>query len=290
MSYTVSRRGLITGFATLPALSGARPVWAQAGNPGAGLLARLRAAKSVTLGTANFPPYSGINLDGSLTGVVPALTKVILERLGISEIKAVAATYGELIPGMMAGRWDFISTALTITKARCAQVVYADPMVFDGASFVSMKDQLKNPPKLISELAAQKLTVGVSTGGALARIALAAGVSPGNLRQLPDNAALIDALIAQQIQIVLQDNAGIKHVYDQRKLPVDVTYPIADAPKHQSGCAFRKTDGDLLEAFQKEFRGMKASGQYLEISRQYDFDPTPEMATVTAEAACANSE
>jgi polar amino acid transport system substrate-binding protein len=289
MSYTCSRREALLGVFMLPTVVQAAPAWAQPRSPVNGLLARLQAAKSVTVGITNFPPYSGVNLDGSLTGIAPALTKVIMARLGVPKIQAVVATYGELVPGMMAGRWDFISGSLAITKARCGQILFADPIISDGPSLVSIRGQLPNPPKLLADLVTRKLTVGVSAGGALSRVALGAGVRPGYLRQLPDNSALMDALLAKQIQIVFQDNAGIKHVYDQRRLPVDVTYPIIDVPNHQSSYAFRKADTDLYEAFQKELRAMKASGEYLVISRQYGFEQPADMMTLTANQACARS-
>jgi polar amino acid transport system substrate-binding protein len=279
-----SRRHVLSGLAALPLAMSARPVLAQAA--GQGLLSRLRAAKKVTVGVANFPPYSGMDPDGTLIGLVPTLTKLIMTRLGVPEIVGITATYGELIPGMQAGRWEFICAALTISKARCAQVSFADPIVFDGPSFVSLKGELPNPPKLVSELVAQKLIVGVSTGGAISREALEAGVNPANIRQLPDNVAIVDALVAKRIQIAFQDNAGIKVVYMQRGLAVDTTFPIADAPEHGSSCAFRTADSDLLGAFQQELRAMKASGEYLSISRQFGFDTPPELVAVTADQAC----
>ncbi|WP_345248683.1 transporter substrate-binding domain-containing protein [Pigmentiphaga soli] len=262
-----------------------RPAWAQQG-----LLARLQAAKSVTVGITNFPPYSSVGMDGTPGGFVPTVTKVIMGRLGITEIKVMTSTFGELIPAMMAGRCDFISTAMTISKARCAQVGYADPMIADGPCLVSLPGKLQNAPKTIADLVKQKLVVGVSTGGALSRYAASAGVEPGNIRQLPDNNALIDGLVAGQVQIVLQDHAGIEHVYMQRKLPVEVTFPIPDAPKHSSSAAFRKTDSDLRDAYQREFRKMKASGEFQAISRQFGFEPAQDMVDSTAEQACSVAE
>jgi polar amino acid transport system substrate-binding protein len=290
MSQTISRRDALVGILALPATLRVAPVWAQAASAGSGLLARLQAAKSVTVGTTNFPPYSGINLDGTLTGVVPILTKTIMEKLGIPEVKAVATPFGELIPGLQAGRWDFIATALTITKARCTQVSYADPMISDGAAIISLKGQIDDPPKTIAELVASKLAVGVSTGGALSRLVLSVGVSPDNIRQVPDNGAMVDALVAKRIQVILQDYAGIKDALDKRKLPVDVTYPVSDAPKTRSSCAFRAGDTDLRDAFQKELRALKASGEFLAVSRQFGFDPLPEMLTMTADQACTMAE
>jgi polar amino acid transport system substrate-binding protein len=282
-----SRRYVLSGLAALPFVASPQLVRAQ--TDGHGLLARLRAAKKVMVGVANFPPYSGLDPDGTLTGVVPTLSKLIMGRLGVPEMTGTTATYGELIPGLQAGRWDFISAALTISKPRCAQVSFADPIIFDGASFVWLKGTLPDPPKLVSDIIAKKLIVGVSTGGAIGRLALSAGVPPENIRQFPDNVAIVDGLVAKRIQVAFQDYSGIKVVFTQRNLPVDVTFPIADAPEHGSSCAFRTTDTDLHDAFQKELRAMKASGEYLTIARQFGFDTPPDLMAITAEKACETS-
>jgi polar amino acid transport system substrate-binding protein len=290
MNSLKSRRQIISGVAALPCLAASGPVlWAQAADSGGGALARLRAAKSATVGLANFLPYSGIEPDGTLTGVAPALTKPIMARLGVPDIKGVVAGYGQLIPGMQAGRWDFICTALTISKVRCEQVFFSDPIVFDGGSLVSLKGALPNPPKLVADLVARRLTVGVSAGGAISRLCQTVGVRPDDLLQFPDDVALIAALRAKRIQVVFQDNSSISRVYRRMGLAVDVTFPIADAPEHGSGCAFRKADSDLYAAFQKELRAMKASGEYLSIARQYGFDTPAKLISITAQQACATS-
>lgn len=288
MSQFRSRRQFISGVASLPVSAVAGKVWAQ-GNTGQGLLARLREAKKVTVGVANNPPYSTVQPDGSLDGIAPVLTQLIMARLGVPQVVGVTATYGELIPGMQAGRWDFIAASLTISKVRCTQVSFGDPIVFDGGSFVSLKGALPNPPKTLKELVAQKLTVGVSTGGAIFRLCLEAGISPDLIKQFPDDVAMIDGLIAKRIQMVFQDNASISLVYRQRNLPVDATFPIADVPEHGSGCAFRLTDVDLYDAFQQQLRAMKASGEYLPIAQKYGFFTPPELIFMTAEQACAAS-
>ena len=46
---------------------------------------------------------------------------------------------------MMAGRWDFVAASLTITKARCAQVLFCDPLVYDGDVIVALKDTQPAP-------------------------------------------------------------------------------------------------------------------------------------------------
>src|SRR6516165_413978 len=121
MGELVRRRSAFAAVSAVTAATAFRKVGAQPAS-GRGLLAKLQAMKTVKVGVANQPPYSALNPDGTLTGAAPDFTKAIMGRLGIPNIEGFIGTYGQLIPGMLAGRWDFVSASLTITQARCEQV------------------------------------------------------------------------------------------------------------------------------------------------------------------------
>src|SRR5258708_4743147 len=119
------RRRVIAGLAgglVLPRLALAQAPGGQ------GLLARLQAAKKVRVGVANQPPFSALNPDGTLSGVAPTVSQMVLKRLGITEIEGYIGTYGELVPGVLAGRWGFISACLTVTQPRRQPGQYSDPL------------------------------------------------------------------------------------------------------------------------------------------------------------------
>jgi polar amino acid transport system substrate-binding protein len=282
-----SRRTLLSGLVAGTALATSGKVWAQAKDQG--LLARLRSAKKVKVGIVNQPPYSGIDPDGTLTGIAPTLTKIIMPRLGVPEVEAVAGSYGEMVPGMQAGRWDFISASLVITKARCSQILFADPILFDGGMFVFLKGSLANPPKTVADLVAQKLVIGVSQGGAHMRVAVEAGVDPANIRQFPSDISTFDGLIAKRIQLAFGSFASLSRTAKLRGLDVGSTFPVPDDPEHGSSCAFRLGDKGLYEAYQKELRAMKTSGEYLPIAQKFGFDTPPDLMMMTSDEACKMS-
>jgi len=281
---SVTRRQVLrtAGGVALGAL--ARPALAQGG--GEGLLARLQAAKKVRVGIANQPPYSALNPDGSITGAAPEISKVIMGRLGITEIEALIGNYGELIPGMLAGRWDFVSAALTITAARCGQVLFADPLLFDGTAIVYLKGSTSLSPKSIADLAKANVTVALQAGGATFRTTLGLGVPLANIRQFTDDPAILDGVLAGRAQFGIMSWSPLRNLIKQRNLDVSVFYPVPDDPPRGASCAFRPGDTDLQEAYNKELRAMKASGEYLDIIRKFGFDTPPELINVTYEQAC----
>ncbi len=260
-------------------------IWAQPAS-GQGLLARLQAAKTVRVGVANQPPYSALNPDGTLSGAAPDFTTAIMARLGISKIEGFIGTYGQLIPGMLADRWDFVSACLTITLPRCEQVLFCDPLVYDADVIVSLKETDANPPARLSDLAKKNVTIGVQAGGADLRAILAAGFPQDNVSQFTNDPAILDGLLAKRAQYVLMSGSPARALIAQRHPDVAIAGPVLDTPARGSGCAFRKADTDLYDAYQKELRAMKASGEFAAILKKYDFDPT-DAVKMTATQACA---
>lgn len=282
----LTRRGTLLGIGAIGLGSASGRAFAQA-QAGAGLLAKLQAAKKVRVGIANQPPFSALNPDGTLTGATPTVTKKIMDRLGIPEIEGFIATYGELIPGMLANRWDFVSASLTITKPRCAQVRFADPMIFNGANIVAPKDHPGPMPKLFSELAKGNFVVGAPAGGADVKALLGAGVSPDNIRQFTNDQSELDGLFAKRIDFAIMAPGPVALLTKQRNLQLDITYPVEDDPPRGSSCAFRLQDTDLYDAYNKELRAMRSSGELTAILTEFGFDANPELLGKSIEQLCS---
>jgi polar amino acid transport system substrate-binding protein len=276
------RRVLAVSAAALiaPALFAPRTTSAQ----GQGLLARLRASKKVRVGIANQPPFSALNPDGTLSGVAPAISQVIMRRLGIAEMEGFIGSYGELVPGMLAGRWDYISACLTVTEPRCQQVAYSDPITSDRRCFVTLKGE--KGPRKIAEL--KDYVVGLLAGGADFRLVQVRGVPLVNLRQFPNDTALMDGLLAKRFQVQFGSQPGIADIIRKRRLEKDlnVIYPIEDDTVSFAACAFRKPDTDLHAAFQQELRALKASGDFAKVVSSFGFDVDDKLLTATPEKAC----
>jgi polar amino acid transport system substrate-binding protein len=263
-----------------PRAAMSRGLLAQSG----GLLARLQAGKKVRVGLANQTPFSALNPDGTVTGVAPTISQMIMTRLGITEVEGFIGTYGELVPGMMAGRWDFIASCLTVTQPRCEQVQYSDPITSDGRCIVTLKGE-KGPSK-IAEL--KDYVVGLLGGGADFRLVQTRGVPLTSLRQFPNDTALLDGLLAKRFQAEFGSHPGIADMIKKRGIEaqVDVIFPIEDDAISFAACAFRKEDTDLHAAFQRELRALKASGEFAKVVSGYGFDVNERLLTATPEKAC----
>jgi polar amino acid transport system substrate-binding protein len=252
---------------------------------GGGLLAQLREKQVARVAFAAQPPYSELKPDGSLSGIAPIVSQTIMQRLGVPKLEGITVTYAEIIPGLMAGRWDFIAACLAISGTRCKQVSYADPIVFDPAVVAYLPSEVSDVPNTVEAIGKTGLKTGTIAGlYALRQVQHAIGA---NLTIFPDNAALIDGMINKRVQVALCSLTGFKLIQTMRTTQFKVSEPLTDILIAGSGPAFRQTDTDLYQAFQGEMRKMRQSGEIAALNQQFGFTYVREKYdAMTAERAC----
>ncbi len=253
------------------------------------LLAQLRRAGVVKVGLANQPPYSGLNQDGTVSGFVPALVQRVMAGLGVPRIEGVVGTYGELVPGLMAGRWQMIAASFRLTRERCQAVLFSDPVTFDGGAIAHVAGSLPTVPRNLAEVAAARHTVGILQGSYLARLIQERGIDRSLISQFPSNPALIDGLLTRRVQVAVSTDASLRELRRQRDNRFDIVFPLADDPPVGSAPAFRRQDVALHAAFQQQLRTMRAAGEVDRLAAEFGFSPPPpDLAGITIDAACAN--
>jgi len=281
MGFEINRRVVLAGLAApffIRSTSAQTPV----------TLDQLKQAGVVKVGLVNQPPYSALNPDGTIGGFVPTLVQQIMAKLGVPNIEPYVATYGELIPGLQAGRWQMISAAFRLTKERCGQVLFTDPVTFDGGAIAYVAGSIEKVPANISDLAAETTSVGVLQGSYLVKLAASLGIAESRISQFPSNPALIDGLQAGRVATAISTNAALRQLLEQRGGGYEIVYPLTEDPPVGSAPAFSPADTELHAAFQQELRALRDSGELLAMSKQFGFDAPPaDLAGISAEDACA---
>jgi polar amino acid transport system substrate-binding protein len=259
------------------------------GTSGNDLLSKVKKAGVINIGLANDPPASIINPDGSVSGEGPVVVQMIMKKLGVAQVHGIVGTFGELVPGLQAGRWDMIGGVISVTKARCAVVQYTDPFQFNGMEIAWYSSNVSQAPTSIADVGTRGLTVGFNAGSAYIAIAKGLGVKDDKILQFPDTSALLEALKAKRIQVIISDTGSLLLSPAQlAKYPFQhLDYP-PDGPFIAGALAFRQTDTTIYDAFQKEFRAMKASGQFDQIAKQFQFEGIPaKYKDLTPDQVCA---
>lgn len=237
-------------------------------------LEKLQKRGYVRIGLSNEPPWTVIDADGQVGGAGPDLTHAVFQRMGVSELQGVLSTFGGLIPGLLAGRSDAISSGLFIQPGRCQAVAFSEPDLCDREAFLMKKD-MPLALKTYRDLATNSsLHVGVPAGGTEEREALAAGVPASRLVPVPDGPSGMIMLLAGRIQVYSLPASSAQHLVDLWRGQKFSLVTLEDAPVMCAGTAFSPNAVDLRNAYDRVLAKLKADGTYDRILRAHGFDPS----------------
>lgn len=285
-----SRRSLLAGVAALGALAatGCSRVATASDTEGGELLERLRAQGVARLGIAGEIPFGYIDRNGKLTGEAPELARVIFKRLGVDRVQPVPTEFGSLIPGLNSQQFDIVAAGMYINPERCEQVIFSDPDYQMLDSFIVRKG---NPLGLHNYQDAVEKKAKFATGTGYAEIAYAveAGYDRGDILIVPDQVAGLNAVETGRADVFAGTALTTREVV-KKSAKAEVTEPfkpIVGGKPHVDGgaFAFRPSESNLRDAFNRELHKLKDSGELLRILKPFGFTES-EMTDMTAKELC----
>lgn len=234
-----------------------------AGDP----VALAKSAKLVTPGTLTICsdiPYAPFEFPddangGKLTGFDVQLVDAMAKKL---ELKTDWKTtpFDSIIPALAAGNCDMIASATTIKPERAEKVNFSSPY-FDADQSLLVLDSEKDTYATLDSLAGK--TIGVQAGTTGADYAAAHKPAGATVKEYPGADDLFSALVAGDIQAVLQDYPVNKYRANQKKGQFAVTETFVTG--EQYGFATAKDNAKLGEAVNAALVSVGDSGQYDQI-------------------------
>jgi polar amino acid transport system substrate-binding protein len=255
-------------------------------------------ADGVVLGFANEAPYAYSLPTGELAGIDYEILKTVLGKFGVSKIEASLVEWGALIPGLRAGRFDVVSSAVYMKPERCAQVAFSEPMYQLGDGLIVLAGNPKNIHSFDAFVNDRSLklanTIGATGPGGNA---LAAGVRPDQILDVPDPASQIAALKAGRVDAALNTGpqsgelvASSKDSSIERADPFQQAIINGKPAVGIAGIAFNPVNAEFVEKFDEILLAFRATPEYVALLEKYNMTagdiPTPEM---TREAICAGT-
>lgn len=246
----------------------------------------------ITVGFANEAPYAYTEANGELTGEAVEIARIILNKLGIAEMRGEMTEFNGLISGLEAGRFDMITAGMFINPDRCAQVAFADPEYSIGEAIAVKKG---NPLELHSyaDIASTDAKVAVMTGAIEISYLEASGVPEANMVIVPDQNAAVNALQSGRADAITMTGPALQSrldaAQDEGLERVDsFEQPVIDGEsvRGYGASAFRQADMSFVEAFNEELQKMKDSGELLQILEQFGFTEAELPGDMTAAALC----
>lgn len=297
----IGRRTLFRGFAltglgvTGAALLGCDDEGNGDGPAGASgsVLEMARERGYITIGFANEAPYGFANEAGEVTGEAPEVARAVFADLGIPEVQGVVTTFGSLIPGLQAGRFDVIAAGMFINPDRCEQILFSDPDYCIPQAFAVAAG---NPLGLTDyeSVAASDAQLGVLSGGVEEGYASALGVPDDRITRFDEATSLAEGLQAGRVDVIAATSLSIRAQLDRLgdsnlEMTAGFTPVIDGVPQHGcGGYGFRNDDQDLRDAFNDVLVSMKQGNQIVPITEPFGFGETEIGAAsdVTAADLC----
>jgi polar amino acid transport system substrate-binding protein len=162
--YTVRRRAMVLGLVASCVGVGLATTSAPDARAESALQ-RVKDQGYIRIGFANENPFSYATAEGELAGVDVDILNHILADMGIEEVDGGLTTFGGLIPGLNAGRFDLVSSAIYIKPERCAQVAFAEPLYIQGDAIAVAAGNPKNIHSYSDVAADPTIRIGYPTGG-----------------------------------------------------------------------------------------------------------------------------
>ncbi|MBI1774373.1 MAG: ectoine/hydroxyectoine ABC transporter substrate-binding protein EhuB [Proteobacteria bacterium] len=260
-----------------------------------GTLQRVRSEGKITVGIHNGAPWGYLGQDGKVTGFSPDLVRAAFEPLGVNTVDFVVADFGALIPGLVAQRFDAVASGLYITSERCKSVAFSDPDL-------SLRDAIivkaGNPRRIHSYADIAKsadISIGISRGSANVQNALSAGVPNSKIQLYANTETTIAALIGGRVDAISFSAPTVISILARPNITgLERAAPFQGYLRETgleaagySAIAFRPTDTDLRDAYNKRLVEMKADATLAAIMKKYGFTEAETAPKLSQAEICA---
>jgi len=248
---------------------------------------------SATVGFANEKPYAYQESNGELTGEAVEIARVILNKLGVEEMEGELTEFGSLIGGLQSKRFDMITAGMFVNPKRCESVLFADPEYSIGESIGVLTGNPHDIHSYADIAANPEVKVAVMVGAVEIGYLEAMEVPADQIVQVPDQAAAISALQSDRAQVITMTGPSLQAMLESAndsgiERVMDFEQPIVDGKsvRGYGATAFHNDDAEFRDAFNKELKKMKESGELLEILETFGFTEAELPGDMTAEELC----
>ncbi|OPL12540.1 MAG: ectoine/hydroxyectoine ABC transporter substrate-binding protein EhuB [delta proteobacterium MLS_D] len=250
---------------------------------------RINDGEPIRLGFAHEIPWAYPGDNQKPLGFVNAITLGILEQMGYTDIEPVVTEWGGLIPGLKASRFDIITGGMYITKSRCENVNFSEPVGVFGECFIVPKG---NPKGLHSYQDIKEKNAILVSGAGYTTIenAKKEDVPEGNLMVVPGNTEILAAVKSGRADAGGLTYFSALHLSRESGGAVEATDPRKN-PKwtfNWVGIGFRKTDTEFMKAFNEALQDYIGSDAMLEAVEQYGYTESQLPGDIATSWVCEN--
>lgn len=259
-----------------------------------GTLARIKDEGVIRAGIANVNPYGFVGADGQVSGQSPELLRAFFADMGV-KVEPVVTEFGSLVGGLLAGRFDVVSTGMLIQPDRCSVVAFGNPEYRSDNAFAVRKGNPRNLNSYRGVAESDRALLGIIAGSGEVSLAGRAGIPQDRQVLFPDLTTAMAALQAGRVDAVVASTVTMTNAVRRAGTDAVEYVELSEQPVGENGVAatrfgamaFRKEDDDLREAWNGWLAENLANGHVTEIIAPFGFGPeTLPPVGLTAEHVC----
>jgi len=224
---------------------------------------------------ANEIPYGYPDLSGKASGVGPETIERVMKGLGIKRIEWTTTSFGSLIPGLKAGRFDMVAAEMAILPQRCKEVLFSEPNSSYGEGLLVPKG---NPQSLHSfeQFAKGSRKIAIMAGADQLEILQALKVPQANILTIQNNADAIATVSAGRASAYAATSLTVSQLARKSKrveAARPFTDPVVDGQPVRSwgGYAFARDSETLRDAVDAELAKVKRTEPWRRLMRRHGF-------------------
>jgi polar amino acid transport system substrate-binding protein len=223
----------------------------------------MRRGKMIVAIDPTFAPYETTDSSGNVIGYNPDLLAAIAAQWGV-EIDYQVMAFGGVIPGLIAGSFDFTATALNITAKRARKIAYTIPVAWTVNAVLRRKGDATVEGSAVDQLSGLACAVKQSTQPErmirdFNKQLGVAGKPEIGLLSFETIEQAIAALVDHRVACVVDDKTVLLRAIAKRPdAGLELVGEIG--ARAMMGWGTNKSDPKLTEALTRSLRLLRASG------------------------------
>lgn len=250
--------GLLAGGAAVAGLVAPGAAFAESA------LERIKRVGTVTVGTeAAYPPFEFVK-DGKIVGYGSDILAEVVKDLGV-KLNQLDLPWQGILPGVLAGKFDFVATTVGINEERAKRYAYTMPIA-NGAAYAMIRkgDKLKVIEDLNGKVVATQLASSTEPISRAMDDKLKAAGGPG-FKELKLFTAFTESYVALangEVDAVIQSLPSLAVLVREKPDTFQLLAPVtAGSPYTYLAWVTRAEDLDLREFINGVIRKLRDDGR-----------------------------
>ena len=218
-----------------------------------------------------FAPFEYTDTDGNVVGFDPAVLELVAKGMGV-EIEYQVMGFSGIIPGLIAGSFDFTATALAVRKERAERIDFTVPVAAGVSGVLRRGGDTKVAGTAPADLSGLKAAVKTTTQPEQVLQGFneeleQKGMKPIELLSVETVEQTIAALMAGRVDFVADDVAVLATVIKARTDDLEIVGTVG--PSVYISWGTNKDDPALNAALNEQIIALKESGKLAELHLEY---------------------